>query len=290
MEITGKKPAKKYTYRYEEYSDQNKGPETMVADILADPDFLQVTDLSIGDWGAWETSCQTIIDQIIENAGTFSHIQKLFIGDMDYEECEVSWIIQGDYSKLWAALPNLRELTIKGSNDLNLGEISHEGLESLTIICGGLPSSVIQAIQNAKLPNLKKLLLYIGVEDYGFDGDEETIQELLEKSDFPKLTYLGIVDSEIQDELTKVVLSCKYMGQIDTLDLSMGTLTDQGGALLLEKIPTWPNIQNLDLYYNYLSGDMAQKLKSLPISVDVEESNEEEEYDGEIYLSAMLTE
>lgn len=290
MEITGNATAKTYAYNYDEYETEGKGPETMVADILSDPGFLQVTDLSIGNWGAWETGCQPIIDQIVEQASHFSHIQKLFIGDMDYEECEVSWIMQGNYSKLWAALPNLREMTIKGSVDLDLGEISHPGLESLTIICGGLPKDVIASIQKAKLPNLKKLLLYIGIEDYGFDGNANTIKELLEQADFPKLTYLGIVDSEIQDELTEIVLSCKYMGQIDTLDLSMGTLTDQGGALLLEKIPAWKNIQKLDLHYHYLSPEMAKKLKSLPITVDVEEGNEAEEYDGEIYRNAMLTE
>ena len=42
---------------------------------------------------------------IAEKADRFRHITKLFIGDMDYETCEVSWIIQGDYSRLWKAMP-----------------------------------------------------------------------------------------------------------------------------------------------------------------------------------------
>ncbi len=209
---------------------------------------------------------------------------------MDYEECEVSWIIQGDYSKLWAAMPQLKALTIKGSTDLELGEICHEGLESLTIICGGLPVSVLRSIQGAKLPQLKKLLLYIGVEDYGFDGDADTIKELLEKADFPNLTYLGIVDSEIQDDIAKIVLESKFMGQIHTLDLSNGTLTDKGGELLLEQLPSYPNIKKLDVHYHYLSDDMAGKLEGLPIEVDISEKNEPDEYRGEIYMNAMLTE
>ena len=105
---------------------------------------------------------------------------------MDYEECEVSWIMQGDYGKLWTAMPQLKELTIKGSMDLRLGDVRHENLESLTIICGGLPVSVIEEIQKAKLPNLKKLVLYIGIDNYGFDGNGETIRTFLEKSDFPR--------------------------------------------------------------------------------------------------------
>lgn len=283
--------SKTYAYNYEEYEEQGKGPGTMIKDILEDNALPQLKELVIGDWGnSWEDSCQEILDGIVENAGSFSHIKKLFIGDMDYEECEVSWIMQGDYSRIWAALPELRELTIKGSMELELGEIVHENLESLTIICGGLPASVLLSVQKAKLPNLKKLHLYIGVDNYGFDGNADTIKELLEKADFPALTYLGIVDSEIQDELTALVLESRFMGQIDTLDLSLGTLTDKGGALLLEKIPGYPNIKKLDVHYHYLSDKMVEQLKKLPIEVDVSEPNEPDEYHGRIYMNAMLTE
>lgn len=282
---------KKFMYSYDEYEEQGKGAETLVEDILADPDFPALRELVIGDWGnSWEDGCQKILDGIVEQAERFSHIESLFIGDMDYEECEVSWIIQGDYSRLWAAMPQLKELTIKGSTDLELGEICHEGLESLTIICGGLSRSVLSSIQDAKLPGLKKLLLYIGVEAYGFDGDENTVKELLEKADFPKLTYLGIEDSEIQDELAQVVLESKFMGQIETLDLANGTLTDKGGELLLKELPKWPNVKKLDVHYHYMSDEMAGKLEALPLEVDASEGNEDERYNGEIYRNAMLTE
>ncbi len=276
-----------YYYEYEEYEEEDKGPETMIEDILAHKAFPGLDELVIGNWGVWNGSCPPIIDGIVENKEKFSHIQKVFIGNMGYEECEVSWIEQGDYSKLWAAMPQLKELTIKGSNELVLGEICHEELEALTIICGGLPVSVIQSIQNAKLPKLKKLLLFIGVEEYGFDGDENTIKELLTQAQFPELTYLGITNSEIQDELTEVVLGSKFMEQITTLDLSNGTLTDKGGALLLEKIPQYPNIRKLDIHYNYLSVNMAKKLEALPIEVDASEIEQSWGDDGRI---ALLTE
>lgn len=285
------KTTKRYSYSYDDYEENGKSAETMITDILEDPEFPALEELVIGDWGdAWEDSCQPLLNGMIEHAERFSHIRRLFVADMDYEECEVSWIMQGDYSKLWAALPNLRSLTIKGSMELELGDICHDGLEELTIICGGLGLSVMQSIQNAKLPNLKKLLLYIGVEDYGFDGNADTVKELLNKAEFPKLTYLGIADSEIQDELTKVVLESKFIGQIETLDLSLGTLTDEGGQLILETIPKWPNIKNLDVHYNYLTDQMAESLEKLPIAVDASERNKPDEYHGSIYMNAMLTE
>ena len=108
--------------------------------------------------------------------------------------------------------------------------------------------------------------------------------------DFPKLQYLGISDSEIQDELAEVVVNSRYMNQIETLDLSNGTLTDKGGELILQKIPACPNIKKLDLHYHYLTDGMMEKLKALPVEIDLDEKNEPDNFNGEIWMNAMLTE
>ena len=225
--------SKRFEYTYSDYDEDDKNAETMIEDIMNDPEFSGFEELGIGDWGgAWEESAQPLIDGMIENKEKFSHIKSLFIGDMDFESCEVSWIMQADYSKLWEAMPQLEKIVIKGSADLELGNIEHDNLQHFEIICGGLPKDNIASVKNAKLPSLQTLLLYIGVDDYGFDGDISTIKDLLANSDFPKLTYLGLTDSEIQDEITEAVFDSKYISQITTLDLSMGSLTDKGGRRL----------------------------------------------------------
>lgn len=284
--------SKRYSYSYEEYEEENKNAATMLEEILADAEFPQLEEIVIGCWGnAWDDSPQPLIDGIVERKEQFSHIKSLFIGDMDYEECEVSWIIQGDYSKLWEAMPQLKKLVIKGSTDLTLGAVQHENLEDLEIICGGLPTEIMNGVKDAKLPALKKLLLYIGVEDYGFDGNISNIKELLEHSDFPNLTYLGITDSDIQDEVAEAALNSKYIKQIETLDLSMGTLTDKGGQMLYDRLGEYPNIKNVDLHFHYLSDAMIEKLQGLSsIQFNLEEEQEADEYDGELYYYAMLTE
>ena len=282
---------KRFAYTYEDYEDNNKTAETMVADILADEAFAQIDALEIGCWGnAWEDSCQAIIDGMVENKAAFAHIEDLAIGIMDFEDCEISWIIQGNYANLWQALPNLKHLTIQGSTELALGEIVHDQLESLEIICGGLPMSVIKSIAQAKLPNLRKLVLYLGVDNYGFDGSAEAIEEALAEMQFPQLEYLGLLDSEIQDELVPVALACPMMPELTTLDLSCGTLTDKGGALLLEGIPRFQKLAKLDLHHHFLSKDMMDKLAKLPIEVDLSEQTEPDEYHGELYYYALITE
>ncbi len=282
---------KRFAYTYEDYEDNQKNAETVMADILADEEFSRVTAWEIGSWGdAWESSCQPIIDGIIAHQADFAQVEELAIGIMDFEDCEISWIIQGDYSKLWQALPNLKHLTIQGSTELKLGEIAHEGLESLTIICGGLPMAVMESIAQAKLPNLRKLVLYLGVEDYGFDGSVETIAKALAEMNFPKLTYLGLLDSEIQDELVPVALACALMPQLTTLDLSCGTMTDKGGEALLSGVGAFPKLQKLDLHHHFMSSDMVARLQALPLEVDASEQQEPDEYDGELYYYALVTE
>lgn len=282
---------KRYAYTYEDYEDNNKSSQTMVADILADPEFAQVDSVEIGSWGdCWEGGSQAIVDAIIDNKNAFDHIEELSIGIMDYEDCEISWIIQADYEKLFPALPHLKHLTIQGSSELSLGSIAHDQLESLEIICGGLPQSVINSVAQAKLPHLRKLVLYLGIENYGFDGSVEDMKAALAQMDFPNLTYLGIVDSELQDEMIAAVLACPFVSQLTTLDFSCGSLTDKGGALLLEAVPKLPNLQKLDLHYHYMSQEMMDKLAALPIEVDISDQNEREEYNGHFYYDPMITE
>ncbi len=283
--------SKKYSYDWDDYEGGQKDAKTMFQEILEDPRLPELEEIIVGCWGeSWDNDAQAILDGIVENKDKFSHIKSLFIGDMEYDECEVSWIEQADYSKLWEALPQLEKLTIKGSMNLELGEIRHQNLKSLQIICGGLPKKILAGIGAAELPELRNLLLYIGVEDYGFDGDVSDIEAMLSKSDFSRLEVLGIMDSEIQDEITEVVVKSKYMDQIEVLDLSMGSLSDKGGGILLEELPRHENIRFVNLEYHYMSDEMMKKLKGLAVSVNVDDQQEDDEYDGEIYRWPMLTE
>lgn len=63
----------------------------------------------------------------MEHKEQFQHIKSLYIKDVEMEECEVSWILQADYSKLWEALPNLEKLTKLGLVDSEIqDEIAKE--------------------------------------------------------------------------------------------------------------------------------------------------------------------
>ena len=98
--------SEKFFYDYDDYESGEKNALTLAQEVLADPDLPDLDELVIGCWGeSYDNSVQSLLDEFTANADKLRHLKSLFIGDMDYEECEVSWIEQGNYETLLAALP-----------------------------------------------------------------------------------------------------------------------------------------------------------------------------------------
>jgi len=263
------------------YDDYEEGirMETLLQDLAAKPEAATLESLIIGDWGqAYENSPQEFKDTLIQLAPSFPALKQLFIGDMESEECEISWIVQTNLAPILHAFPNLTSVVIQGSSGLELEPLKHNKLEELVIICGGLPKKVLHSIAAAELPELRKLELYLGVEDYGFNGSLEDVLPLIEKGRFPKLEYLGLKNSEIQDEIAKAVADAPILDQIQVLDLSDGTLSDEGAEALLasDKIK---QLKYLDLSYHFMTDEVMERFNQLGISVDVSDQQESDEDD-----------
>lgn len=263
---------------YDEYEEGARMSD-LIEKLASSPDGAKLSILTIGDWGqAYENSPDSFVETLVKHKDSFPNLRKIFIGDMGFEECEVSWINQTNLAPLLEAFPELQSLTVKGSQDLSLQPLVHGKLEELVIICGGLPKSVIEEITSARLPELKKLELYLGVDNYGFDGGVEDILPLLNGDLFPKLKYLGLKDSEIQDEIAIAAADAPILDQLDTLDLSYGTLSDEGGKALLasERIK---KLKHLNLSYHYMSDELLLRWKQSGLSVDVTDQQEADEED-----------
>jgi hypothetical protein len=261
---------------YEDYEDGVQ--MTQLIEALADkPESKELESLIIGDWGgAYENDSGPIVEALVRLKDSFPKLRELFIGDMEIEECEVSWIMQSNLAPLLSAFPELRSLTIQGSTDLELNPARHEKLEELVIICGGLGKDVLDSIAQGHFPRLKKLELYMGVENYGFDGTLEDVLRVIEPGKFPELTYLGLKDSEIQDDIAIALADAPILDQLHTLDLSLGTLSDVGAEALLtsERVK---KLQHLDLSHHYMSEKMMKRWKQSGLNVDISEAQDEDD-------------
>ncbi|MCL2388280.1 MAG: STM4015 family protein [Defluviitaleaceae bacterium] len=257
----------------------------LAEEILNDPELPNVKSIVIGMWNheIGDTPPDEILEMMVANKEKFQHVESLYVGAMSFEENEISWIVQGDYEDLLNALPNLKSLKIKGSNELDLGKIDHKNLEKLQIKTGGLPEYVMSSLKSANLPNLKKLILYLGVEDYGYDCKLLDFEALASKSLFPNLNVLGFVNGEEQDELVRIILESDLLPQLKTIRVSCGCLTDKGGQLILDAAAAGKldNLQKLNAKYHYMSDEMMEKLKALPFKVKVGDQQEREEGDDD---------
>lgn len=277
----------KLSIGYDEFEEgQRIGTE--IEKLAGSSESAQLTSLIIGDWGqAYENSSEEVVEALVKHSASFPALRKLFIGEMGYEECEISWITQSDLSPLLSAFPVLQSLTIQGGNDLGLKNLAHESLEELIIITGGLSKAVLADIAAGQLPNLRKLELYLGVEDYGFDGSLADLLPLIEVGKFPKLTYLGLKNSEIQDEIAGALADAPILDQLETLDLSLGTLSDEGAELLLAS-DRIKGLKALNLSHHYMSDEMIKRWQQSGLPVDV--SDKQESDDDEDWRYPSITE
>ncbi|WBW98352.1 STM4015 family protein [Oceanirhabdus sp. W0125-5] len=257
---------------YIEYEEQENGISVVkkMEEYFEQNQVYEPESVGIGYWEeAWEEDPGKIIEYMVENKDKFPNLKRIHLGDMTSEECEISWIVHTNTSPLVNEF-NLNELRIDGCNGLRLSNMESNTLKKLTIVCGGLENTVIEDIQNAKLPNLEHLQLYIGVDDYGFEGDIDTLKPFMNKNNFPKVKYLGLVNSQIQDEICETVLESDILEQLTVLDLSYGTLSDKSGKLILENIHKIKHLEKLDLTYNYMSDEVVNELVKVFEKIETE--------------------
>lgn len=266
MKVEGKK----FGLSYDDYENG----VNLLDRILKDKHLSEYKQMAFGCWSYEGDDCTALMNFIIEHKDKFQQLEGLFWGDIDEEEQEISWIEQTDLAPLLAVLPNLKDLKIKGTACLRLGQVSRPNLRSLEIISGGLPTEVVEDIVASDFPNLEKLILYVGVNDYGFDDDIEIFRPLFSKARFPKLTYLGIVNSDQQNGIVEMFLESDILPQLETMDISAGVLTDEGAQLLLDNMDKISHLKFIDMRYNFLTKDMRKKLQQLPMKIDVADSED----------------
>ncbi|WP_426077415.1 STM4015 family protein [Janthinobacterium sp. PSPC3-1] len=276
-------PSPDVVYRLSlEYDDKRKMPD-LIAGFLEKTDKTTLEALIIGMWGdPYEAGADEVIAALAGHAPQLPKLRALFIGDMTYEECEISWIVQGSYKPLLDAFPLLEELRIRGGNELILEPFAHQNLRKFTIESGGLDQKIAQALAESSMPKLEHLELWLGTDDYGFSGDVALYRKVLAQLATPTLRYLGLRDAQIADELAVWLANEPLLATITTLDLSLGTLGDVGAEALLHGTHLG-NLTLLDLSHHYISEANQEKLKALPFEVVLDDPQEDDEDDGDVY-------
>ncbi len=267
--------------------DANPDLPTLFSRFLADPASAQTPAIIIGQFHGDDPSLgsEEVVQLLVSARDKLPNLRGIFIGDMVTEENEVSWIIQSDVAPLLTAFPNLEHLRLRGTAELTFGgRLGHEKLKSLTIETGGLPPRLFREVMESHLPALQHLELWLGTTSYGGDVTLADVQPLLAGGLFPAMNHLGLRDSEIVDQIAVALASAPVLARLESLDLSLGTLSDEGGQALLDN-PALKRLKRLDLHRHFLSEEMMAALRKAYPGVNVEEPEDSDTDPDDRYVA-----
>lgn len=254
-------------------------------------DTTRIKALILGNWcdeGDPDRREEQTTGLLLREAARFPGLEALFVGDMHAEQAEVSWIVQADPGPLLAAFPRLRRFGLRGTTALTLAPFRHEALEEVTFQGGGLPPAVARAIAQSDLPALTRIDLYLGTPRYNGGASPEDLGRILGGETFPSLRHLGLRNAENADEVAAALAHAPVVARVESLDLSLGNLSDEGVAALLAG-QALTHLTKLDLHHHFLSDEMMERVwQALPgVEVNMDEQNDpdEEESQGYRYIA-----
>jgi hypothetical protein len=260
--------------------------------LLAEPGASEIRALVLGMWTkdgeVVDATPDTTIAWLVANRQRLPNLEALFVGDITYDEFEISWINNGDMSALWAAFPKLSEFGVRGGQGLSLGKISHNALRKLVVETGGLPGSVARQALEANAP-IEHLELWLGVEDYGLSTTIEDLTELLEGRLFPELKTLALRNSDMAEDIASHLAVTELLERIEHLDLSLGTLRDRGAEALIAS-GRLGHLKSLNIEHHYLSPAVQAKLAAATPNLIADAPETPDDWDGEPHYYVSVAE
>lgn len=273
----------KGAYRVSVDWQNEDGFEDLLKQLLNDPKIDQIEALVLGYWGYDPVDS---VQLLLNDKAKLLGLKALFVGDIDQEEAEISWISNSDLGPLIRELPELETLKVRGGMDLGFsGAFTHTALKEIVIESGGTPGSAVRELGELKLPNLERLELWLGTDEYGGDATIQDLSTILAGTNLPKVKWLGLMNSDITNAIAGVVAAGGIVERLDVLDLSMGTIDDRAAPALLAS-PKVRRLKSLNLDHNYLSDAVRTQLEALkPVKVSAADSAFDPDYPDDRYTA-----
>lgn len=217
--------------------------------------FLQDLEIDVFDTEDGNPEYQGCIDAMVEH-GLPKTLRRLAF---DVKGFQISWSDLGDLSKLYPQLQKLEALRLK-IGQMKLGKPNLPSLTSLEIVTGGFSRENMKSIANGKWSKLERLVLYFGDDNYGGDCSTKDLAAVFDGKAFPAVKHLGLCNAQFTDDIARELVRSKILGQLRSLDLSQGTLGDEGATALVEHAKALSKIEKIDLHESYLSDAMCEQL------------------------------
>ena len=255
-----------------DWMDAEFDARALAAVLFASPMCAALAELRIGVL-RWEYlgDAEAVIDEAARHAWA-KDLARLHVGDVS-DDIDMAHHVIGDVGKRIAkAFPRLRTLKLHsgsqswhdGRESFGVKGLALPELTELVVETSALTKSRCKAIAGAALPALEHLELWFGAASQGATAKLADVQPILAGTAFPKLTRLGLRNTELADALAAAVPGSAIAARLTSLDLSMGTLSDDGAAALAAGAKAFPKLQSLDVSDDYLTRGVGVLKKAFP--------------------------
>ena len=135
-------------------------------------------------------------------------------------------------------------------------------LTRLKLETGGLPAKAARSVAVAYLPNVSHLEIWFGTEDYGGSCSAQECAAILANPSLGAVRTLGLKNADFQNAICEVVVKSPLIAQLTRLDLSMGTMTEEGAGVLLKHADHFRHLDSLSVNDNQIAPDVVERLRA----------------------------
>jgi uncharacterized protein (TIGR02996 family) len=256
--------------------------QDLVSELLAHPSARFLQELRIGALGIYDEYNYGKVVDALTRARPAS-LRSFRMADFNMEDSELSWSHLGNLGKLIKAMPDLEHLALRGGS-MTLGALDLPKLKSFRVETGGLDGGCIKSIVGATWPKLESLHIYFGAEDYGAGGNVKKIAPILEGQGLKKLKHLGLMNAEFTNQICQALPGSKILKQLETLDLSLGTMDDEGARAIADNAKAFRHLKRINLDQNFISKEGEKLLKDAKLEVSMGGQEEPDDWgEGEFH-------
>ncbi|WP_310425662.1 hypothetical protein [Chamaesiphon sp. VAR_48_metabat_135_sub] len=221
---------------------------------------IEALVFGIADWD------MELISVIANAKDKLENLKAIFIGDIEDSECMISSLpCYGDISPILESYDRLEFLQMRCNQGRNArtGEklyegfrfcqtLRHDKLKILRIESSGLNHQTLLDINQLKLPSLEYLELWLGSPEYGANSSIEDLIPMISSEKFSQLKYLGFKNCDYTDDIAFALAKSPFLENLIELDLSMGTLGNDGLLALLNS-PAIEYLDTLNISENFIT-------------------------------------
>lgn len=287
-------------FENEDWTNNNFDPGVVARNVFAQPACAALEEIRIGvlRWDFNNVDVPAVLAEARPHAWA-RDLVRLHLGDVD-RNIDMAHHMIGDVGKpISKTFPGLRTLVLHssaqtwrgGKETFGLSGLDLPELRELVIETCSMSKARLAHVLAAKLPKLEKLELWFGSENYDCDANVKGLTKLLAGAVFPKLRHLGLCNAEFQNDIAVAVSVSKVAAQLESLDLSMGTMTETGADALIARAKSFPKLKALKLDKNFLAPATIRAVKkAFPFATAADQKQPDDSIEGETHYYVSVAE